>query len=77
MYAVNAATLVCLVFAEIFTAEFPADPDALVRGPQTQEERLKLMAAYAPFFICPVLMLFRMVFGEEFTPYFIERKKFH
>ena len=66
MYSAHVATTLVAIMAHILFYDFS---NAKYPGPETREERLKLLAIYSPYLLIPLLLLVRAAFfwGEEAT----------
>jgi len=63
VYSTHVATTVWPIIFHIMRHDFTGSKPP---GPSTMEERLKLLAIYAPYFVVPLLLLLTMLFSSEY-----------
>ncbi|KAM7139672.1 sigma intracellular receptor 2 isoform 1-T1 [Macrochelys suwanniensis] len=70
IYSTHVATTVFSILAHILFHDFSASKH---QGPETQQERLTLVAIYAPYLLIPILILFTMLYSPQYNQ--VEKKK--
>lgn len=63
MYATNIITVILPIVYSVAVDDF-AKMNRV--GPVTQDERLKLLAAYLPYLVIPALMILTMLFSQTY-----------
>ncbi|CAH1232884.1 TMEM97 [Branchiostoma lanceolatum] len=66
IYSTHTATTLIPILAQVFFNDFSDSP---VPGPTTFEERMTLATIYMPYLVIPLLMLFVMVFSDDYKPH--------
>ncbi|XP_035690994.1 sigma intracellular receptor 2-like isoform X2 [Branchiostoma floridae] len=66
IYSTHTATTLIPILTQVFFNDFSDSP---VPGPATFEERMTLATIYMPYLVIPLLMLFVMVFSDDYKPH--------
>ncbi|CAM4669015.1 sigma intracellular receptor 2 [Caretta caretta] len=70
IYSSHVATTVFPILAHILFHDFSTSKH---QGPETQQERLALLAIYVPYLLIPVLILFTMLYSPQYKQ--VEKRK--
>uniref|UniRef100_A0A3Q4BST6 Transmembrane protein 97 n=1 Tax=Mola mola TaxID=94237 RepID=A0A3Q4BST6_MOLML len=64
LYSTHVATTLLPILSHILFHQFPANPHA---GPQTQQERWRLLSIYVPYLLVPLLLLLTMLLAPTYN----------